>query len=91
VAPAVMTEVVRVAQAVKDTPARSMLELAAKLLGTEAGVFRAGTSGTAAEPAAGAGEGAETAGGCCGGGPGDVEVPLVGVAATGETSSGCCG
>jgi len=91
VAPAVMTEVVRVAQAVKDTPARSMLELAAKLLGTEAGVFRAGTPGTAAEPAAGAGEGAETAGGCCGGGSETVEVPLVGVAATGETSSGCCG
>jgi AhpD family alkylhydroperoxidase len=91
VAPAVMTEVVRVAQAVKDTPARSMLELAAKLLGTEAGVFRAGTPGIAGEPAAGAAQSAETAGGCCGGGPGDVEVPLVGVAATGETSSGCCG
>lgn len=91
VAPAVVTEVVRVAQAVKDTPARSMLEFAAKLLGTEAGVFRAGTPGTSGEPAAGTAEGAETAGGCCGGGPGDVEVPLVGVIATGGSASGCCG
>lgn len=91
VAPAVMTEVVRVAQVVKDTPARSMLELAAKLLGTEPGVFRAGTPGTAGEPAAGAAEGSETTGGCCGGGPEDVEVPLVGVSATGGSASGCCG
>ena len=92
VAPAVMTEVVRMAQAVKDTPARSMLELAAKLLGIDAGAFRAGTPGAAAEPAAGsAGEDATTAGGCCGGGPQDVEVPLVGVNAAGEAASGCCG
>ena len=94
VAPAVMTEVVRVAQTVKDTPARSMLELAARLLGTEATALRTGAPGIAAEPAAaagGVGGGTETAGGCCGSGPEDVEVPLVGVPATGGSASGCCG
>lgn len=99
VAPVTMAEAVRVAQAVKDTPARSMLELAAKLLGTEAGALRAGAlpvgtpgTATAAEPATNAAvEGAGTAGGCCGGGSEAVDVPLVGVAATSEPASGCCG
>ena len=91
VAPAVMAEAVRVAQAVKDSPARSMLELAAKLLGTEPAAFHAGTPGVATEPAAGAVQRAETAGGCCGGGSEDVEVPLVGVNAAGEGAGGCCG
>lgn len=92
VAPAVITEVVQVAQAVKDTPAHSMLELAAKLLGTEAGVFCAGTMGSAAYPAPVASQGVNSPGGCCGGsGPEEVEVRLVGVSATGGSASGCCG
>ena len=94
VAPGVMAEAVRLAQTVKDTPARSMLELAAKLLGTEAAALGAPAAGTvtaaptaeAAEPA----EAAENAGGCCGGSSEPVDVPLVGVAA-GQSSSGCCG
>jgi AhpD family alkylhydroperoxidase len=107
VAPAVMADAVRLAQTVKDTPARSMLELAAKLLGTETSALGAPAAGavatvrSSAESTETAGgccgggsetvESAETAGGCCGGDSETVDVPLVGVAATGETSSGCCG
>ena len=92
VAAATMAEAVRVAQAVKDTPARSILELAAKLLGTEASVLRGVAPGEAAEPASGvAREAAEPAGGCCGGASEDVEVSLVGVTAAAEPAPGCCG
>jgi len=87
VAPAVMADAVRLAQTVKDTPARSMLELAAKLLGTETSALGAPAAGAVATVRSSA----ESAGGCCGGGSETVDVPLVGVAATGETSSGCCG
>jgi len=88
---ATMAEAVRMAQAVKDTPARSMLELAAKLLGTEPGALRAGTPGGVGLPAAGAAsESAETAGGCCGGEPDAGEVSLAGAAASGEAAAGCC-
>jgi AhpD family alkylhydroperoxidase len=87
-----MVEAVRVAQAVKDTPARSMLELAAKLLGAEPGALRAGIPGAVDVPAAGAAsESAETAGGCCGGEPDAGEVSLAGVGAAVEAASGCCG
>ncbi|MGC8627742.1 MAG: arsenite efflux transporter metallochaperone ArsD [Acidimicrobiales bacterium] len=97
VTPSVMAEAVRVAQAVKDTPARAMIELAARLLGTEAEGLRAGAlrsfvPGTAAEPVTNAAaEGAETARGCCNGANQDVEVALVWAAATGTSASGCCG
>ena len=84
VAPAVMTDAVRVAQAVKDTPARSMLELAAKLLGTEAGAFHATSPGGAAESATGAAS-EVAAVGCCG----EAAAGAEGSAA--ETAGGCCG
>jgi AhpD family alkylhydroperoxidase len=86
---------VHVAQAVKDTPARSILDLAAKVLGTEAGSLRpaAGGDGAPAQPeaptsgtsAAGA---AVSEGGCCDG-------EATGAEATAETApaatSSCCG
>jgi AhpD family alkylhydroperoxidase len=90
-----MAAAVRLAQAVKDTPARSILDLAAKLLGTEAGALRpaAGGDGALAQPAVPE-PGAATApvpasgGGCCGG-------EATGSEATAETApaatSGCCG
>lgn len=84
VAPAMMTEAVRVAQAVKDTPTRSMLELAAKLLGTEAGAFRAATPGSAAESATGAAS-ESSAVGCCG------EAATGAEGSVAETAGGCCG
>lgn len=87
-----MVAAVRVAQAVKDSPARSMLDLAAKLLGTDTGSLRPADSGQAAQTAGAvntANAPAATDGGCCGGGAKNVEV-----ASTTETpaaSSGCCG
>jgi len=94
---AVMAEAVRVAQVVKDTPARAMLELAARLLGTGAeglrdGTLRAGVPGGGTGPVTNAGaEGTGTARGCCEGATQDVEVALVGAAATGTSGPGCCG
>ncbi|MGC8472541.1 MAG: hypothetical protein ACP5PM_09665, partial [Acidimicrobiales bacterium] len=92
--PAAMADAVRLAHAVKDTPARAMLELAAKLLGTETAALGAPAAGTVtAAPTSQAAEAAkasETAGGCCGGSSEPVDVPLVGVAAN-QSSSGCCG
>lgn len=78
----VMAQAVRVAEAVKDTPARSMLDLAAKLLDTDAETLRR-SDAVAASPAA------ATAGGCCGG-----AATNPGVDSTAEApaaSSGCCG
>ena len=90
VAPGVMAEAVRLAQTVKDTPARSVLELAAKLLGTEAAALGAPAAGTvSAAPTAETAETAETAktaGGCCGGSSEPDET-----AETAESVGGCCG
>jgi AhpD family alkylhydroperoxidase len=80
-----MAAAVRVAQTVKDTPARSILDLAAKLLGAEA---------TAAQPAvvgksASAAPVPATGGGCCDGeatGPGAPAVETAPAA-----TSACCG
>ncbi len=85
VTPAAMADAVRLAHAVKDTPARAMLELAAKLLGTETNVLRGDTPIAASEPAA-AGGSAETSGGCCGGpaATAEAEEPAA-------PTSGCCG
>ena len=84
VAPGTMAEAVRVAQAVKDTPARSMLELAAKLLDTEAGASRAGARAAGSEPATGAANESK-AGGCCGGPAAGADGPAA------EAAGGCCG
>jgi AhpD family alkylhydroperoxidase len=88
-----MVAAVRVAQAVKDTPARSMLDLAAKLLGTDNESLRPTDPGhapltasaldTGDAPATGADEG------CCGGGKENPEVTATDVAP--PASSGCCG
>lgn len=92
VGPDTMAAAVRVAQAVKDAPARSMLELAAKLLGTEPGALRQGAAGTTPAPVAFvAGDTVDSGGGCCGGGTEVVEVSLAGVASGTEGTSACCG
>ena len=82
----VMAQAVRVAQDVKDTPARSMLDLAAKLLDTDAETLRR-SDAVDASPAADTAE--ATAGGCCGG-----AATSPGVDSTSETlaaSPACCG
>jgi AhpD family alkylhydroperoxidase len=82
----VMAEAVRVAQAVKDTPAHSILDLAVKLLDADAKTLSRGDAVDAA-PATDTAE--ATAGGCCGG-----AATSSGVDPTAETvvaSSGCCG
>lgn len=73
-----MAAAVRVAQAVKDTPARSISDLAAKLLGTE-------EEETAAEIAPAA------TSGCCGGEAPEESVSFVATAPAASSSSGCCG
>lgn len=77
-----MAEAVRVAQAVKDTPARSMLDLAAKLLDAES--LRPSNPAEATQPA-------DTAdSGCCGG----QEAAAPTTDSTTEApvaSTGCCG
>jgi len=78
-----VAEAVRVAQAVKDTPARAMLELAAKLLGPDVG---AGDT----DEETGAGEEGSVATGCCGAAPA-ADVPLVNAGAASSGSSECCG
>jgi AhpD family alkylhydroperoxidase len=84
-----MAAAVRVGQAVKDAPARSVLELAAKLLGT----------GTASLSAAGScvmGQAGTVTGSGPGRGPGDMEAEVVGAECSDgassleTTSSGCC-
>ncbi|MDA8074270.1 MAG: arsenite efflux transporter metallochaperone ArsD [Actinomycetota bacterium] len=85
VGPETMAAAVRVAQTVKDTPARSMADLAAKLLGAEATVARPPVAGpsasTAAVPA--------TGGGCCDGEAAGSEAPAAQTAPA--ATSGCCG
>ncbi|MGC8471501.1 MAG: arsenite efflux transporter metallochaperone ArsD [Acidimicrobiales bacterium] len=85
VAPGMMAEAVRVAQTVKDTPARSMSDLAAKLLGAEVTAAQPAVAGpsasTAAVPA--------TGGGCCGGEAAGSEAPAAEAAPA--ATSGCCG
>jgi len=90
-APAVMIEAVQVAQAVKDAPARSMVELAAKLLDTEPDVLRSGIPASSDEAVSVAATGdASAPGACCGGDTEVVEMTSVGAAA-GGTVSACCG
>jgi AhpD family alkylhydroperoxidase len=82
----VMAQAVRVAQAVKDTPARSMLDLAAKLLDTDAETLSR-SDAVAASPTVDTAE--ATASGCCGG-----AATSPGVDSTAEAvaaSPGCCG
>lgn len=75
-----LTVAVRTAQSVKDAPATKMLDLAAKLLRTEANAFRT-TAALAPEPVL-----ATTAGGgCC-----DDAATVEPVAAE-ATEGGCCG
>jgi AhpD family alkylhydroperoxidase len=92
VGPGAMVAAVRVAQAVKDTPARDMLDLAARLLGTDPGSLREAAPGQAAQTAGAVDPGTTpnaANGGCCGGGAESPEA-----ASTDEApaaSSGCCG
>lgn len=90
VEPTVMAAAVDVAREVKEAPARSILKLAGKLLGTSAG-----TSGTASESPGETVTSSEAPttsdGACCGGEPAtstDRELPMVN--AVGAGSSGCC-
>ena len=80
-----MAAAVRVAQTVKDTPARSMSDLAAKLLGAEVTAAQPADAGpstsTAADPA--------TGGGCCDGEATGSEAPAAETVPA--TASGCCG
>jgi AhpD family alkylhydroperoxidase len=82
---------VRVAQAVKDTPARAMLDLAAKLLDTDTESLRRTDPDQVAQTAGAVdtGEAPATDGGCCGGSKESAEV-----ASTTDTpaaAAGCCG
>jgi AhpD family alkylhydroperoxidase len=84
-----MAAAVRVAQAVKDTPAGSMLELAAKLLGTDPVTLRHGDASAATQATAAVVSGGAQAGsgGCCGG-----EATAAEATPTSDApSSGCCG
>ncbi len=99
----VMAQAVRVAQAVKEAPARSMLDLAAKLLDTSveslhrsdpvAVAVAAETAdvgccgGTDAASGADPTTEASAASGCCGGTEAATEAP---VTATASGTSGCC-
>jgi hypothetical protein len=73
----------------------SRQELAAWTLGDSAHVGAPATAlGVEETPVAGtavAGTGVEPAGGCCGGGSGDVAVSRAGVAAAAGQAPGCCG
>jgi AhpD family alkylhydroperoxidase len=81
-----ITAAVRLAQTVKDTPARSMLDLAARLLGTGPQALQAtGSSERRPLPLA---DPAQAASPCCGGTAEAGESPAATVAA-GE--GGCCG
>ena len=82
----VMAQAVRVAQAVKDASARSMLDLAAKSLDTDAETL-GGKDAVDPSPTAATAE--ATAGGCCGGAATSPATdPTAEVVAT---SPGCCG
>jgi AhpD family alkylhydroperoxidase len=61
-----ITAAVRMAQAVKDAPAQSMLSLAARLLGTSPEILAGAGHAASAQPA-GPATAAEAAGPCCGG------------------------
>ncbi len=103
---ATMVAAVRVAQAVKDTPSRSMLELASKLLQTGADTLRstatptadaitiAGSATTAGSVTTAGSAGQDASGSCCGGVDeavtGAVDVASASTAAP-SGSSGCCG
>jgi len=103
--PGAITAAVRLAQAVKDTPARSVLELAAKLLGTSPQDLAPATAGLqegtgASEeqpPAAEASDAAEAAGAGTGAGSAErgccggqvAELPLADAAA--HEAAPCCG
>jgi len=85
-----MIEAVQVAQAVKDAPTRSMVELAARLLGTEPDVLRSGNPASSDEPLSVAAVGDASAAGACCGGTEAIEMTSVGAVAGGTVSS-CCG
>jgi len=82
----VMAQAVRVAQAVKDASARSILDLAAKLLDTDAEALRR-SDAVDVSPAADSAEVA--AGGCCGGAATSPGVDSMADALA--ASPGCCG
>lgn len=82
----VMAQAVRVAQAVKDTPAHSLLDLAAKLLDTDAETLGRSDAVDAA-PATDTTE--ASAEGCCGGAAANPAVDPAAEAVA--ASSGCCG
>ncbi|MGC8463153.1 MAG: arsenite efflux transporter metallochaperone ArsD [Acidimicrobiales bacterium] len=91
VARAVMAEAVRVAQAVKDTPARSMAELAAKLLDTEVGVVGTASAGGAVESGTGSASDVPAVA-FCGEAAADPEDPVGSANEPAvQTSGGCCG
>lgn len=77
-----MVAAVRLAQQVKDTPAKAMLNLAGKLLAVEPEAF--GSSLVAPSQAE-----ADSGGSCCGGGAETVE--LGDEPSSADASSGCCG
>lgn len=85
-----MVAAVRVAQAVEDTPARAILDLAAKLLSTDTESLRQTDPGQVAQTAEAvdAGGAPVSDGGCCGGAKERAEV-----ASTTDTpaATGCCG
>jgi AhpD family alkylhydroperoxidase len=80
-----MAAAVRVAQTVKDTPARSISDLAAKLLGAEATVARPAVAG----PSASTAPVPATGGGCCDGEVTGSEAPAAETAPA--ATSACCG
>jgi len=82
---------VRTAQAVKDTPATKMLDLASKLLSVEVSGLRPGAASTA-EPAAGQPTAAPTDdAGCCGGGAApEGAAELMQISAASGSSNSCC-
>ena len=87
-----MVAAVQVAQAVKETPARSMLDLAAKLLGDDTESLPLTDPGRAAHTAGAVDPGKAPAaadGGCCCGGKESSEATST--TATPAGSSDCCG
>ncbi|MHB1594067.1 MAG: arsenite efflux transporter metallochaperone ArsD [Streptosporangiaceae bacterium] len=80
-----MAAAVRVAQTVKDTPARSMSDLVAKFLGAEETAAQPAVAGPSASSAAVP----ATGGGCCDGEAADPEAPAAETAPA--AASACCG
>lgn len=85
----VITAAVRLAQTVKDAPARSMLDLAARLLGTSPLAPQAGPPGT--EPGQAAQATADSAAGAASGAWRDTAAQLLPLAEQAPASSACCG